>query len=1177
MRPTRKFFRQLLLCGIFLSVALFSGMAAALTPGTISGTAKDATDAVVPGAAVRLLGADTHAVQEAVTGGDGSFAFTGVAAGTYSLEVKSAGFELFRQQQVTLSDGGTVQLHVTLQIARQGESIQVNADASEAHVEISDTALGATVSGAQAAEMPLNGRSYTDLLGVQPGVIPAATNAPAASAGGGSFGAISPSGDLNPGQFSMNGQRETANGFLLNGANVVEGIAGAAAIIPNLDSIGEFRVLTNNFDAEYGNYSGGLINVTTKQGGDQVHGSVFEFMRNTALDARGFFDPTRAAYDQNQFGGTLGGPLFHGALHAFADYQGNRTTEGIETGLIPVPTVANREGIFSAQQLTGTVGGPYLAQMLSEKLGYTVTQGDTFAQVFPSGVIPQAAWSAPAVDLLHTVPLPNDGASTFSTASNAETINDNKTSLRLDGHTRFGSLSGYYFYDSFGLSNPYPVAQGGASVPGFSARSSGVAQLVQVSDTMTFGATRVNEALFSYMRNDNRMGEPVGGLGVSLASQGFATASDGGILPVYPAQQGVETLVFNSYTVGTDPFSNHQVNQTYGFNDTFSDALGKHVLMAGLQSHFDFVLQNIDLISNGEFQFFGTQTGMDFADFLLGLPSTFQQSYTPAFDNRDRYLGLFAQDSWRLKPNVTLNYGVRWEYLPAWSLAGEQNATFIPGDQSLKFPGAPLGYVFPGDEAPGGATIPSTITKTALNDFSPRIGIAWSPAGDGGIVRALTGGAGKTSIRAGFGRFFTAVEGLTTSYQTGNPPYGLQYASPEPPLFAQPFVGSLTGTVYTQPFPLMAPPANVSRSHPDDSVNWSTFAPLSGAVGYYYKNPVPYALNYFVSIERQAGKNTVATVSYIGSESHHLVTLLSANPGNPAQCLSLSQTSEVAAGSPTCGPFGENGVYTAANGTVVNGTRSELGPNFGSDAWFYNYGNAAYGSLEASVKHSSHRLTLDASYTLSKSLDDGSNLQEQLFPFNHALRRGVSSFDIRHAALASYRYALPLDELVDGPARLRDGWAITGITRFSSGLPVTMVDFGDHSLIGSNNQGVNGSGSDEPYLAAGPLGINHHPANHLPYVNTALFSVAPLGSPGNSPRRPFYGPGTENFDMALLKTTPLWGDKQLELRWETFNTFNHSQFFGASTVNGNINSPTFGDVVSAMPGRVMQIAAKVKF
>lgn len=1166
----------LLSFSLLLAFLLLGRSIWAETGGRITGTARDQTGAIVSGATISLSNVLNGVKLTTVTDTEGAYTFPIVPVASYTIEASSQGFQPYRRTGIVVDINSALQVNLLLHVEDLNQTVEVTEDSGAVHVETADTALGQVITSQRVTEVPLNGRSYTDLLAIQAGVTPATTNAPAVQAGAGNFGAIAPSGDLNPGQFSMNGQRESANGFLLNDANVVESIASAAAIVPNLDSIAEFRILTSNFDAQYGNYSGGLVNVVTKSGTKQIHGSVFEFLRNTKLDAQGFFDPQRSQFNQNQFGGTVGGPIRKDNLFFFTDYQGSRTVQGIATGLIPVPTLANRQGQFSAQDLSGTVAGPYLAQTLTQRLGRPISQGEAFSQIFPDGVIPQSAWSIPAQRLLQYIPLPNSGPGNFTSASNAQRIYDNKVSGRIDAYTELGNLSAYYFFDTYNLNNPYPVQQGGATVPGFNALSSGRSQFVKVSDTKTFGSSKVNELLFSYMRNSNNLGQPAGGLGVSLASQGFADASDGGILPLYPNQQGVETVVFNSFTIGTVPFSNNQVNQTYGVNENFSYVHGKHLLMAGGQAHFDYVLQNINLISNGEFQFFGSQSGSDFADFLLGLPSTYQQSYTPAFDNRNKYIGLFAQDSWHIKSNLTLNYGLRWEYMPAWSLAGEQVATFIPGVQSIKFPGAPLGYVFPGDQLQDGRTIPSTIAQTSMLDFSPRIGLAWSPDGSG-ILGKLTGGPGKTSIRAGFGRFYTAIEGLTTAYQTGNPPYGLQYSSPESPLFDRPFIGSLTGTQVTQPFPLIEPPSNVSRSNPDNSVDWNSFSPLSGAVGYYYKNPVPYALNYFLSLQREMGSKTVMTVNYIGSQSHHLITLLSANPGDPNLCLSVSQTSQVAPGSATCGAFGENGVYTKADGTVINSTRTTLGPNFGSVAWFYNYGNANYNSMQLSVNHTTKRLSLLASYTFGKSIDNASNLQEQLDPFNHNLRRGISSFDIRHNFVASYRYELPIEELIHHSPRMTQGWAVTGITRFSTGIPITIVDFDDNSLIGSNNQGVNGTGMDLPNLAQGSLHINHNPSNGKPYFDTSLFSIAPLGSPGNSPRRPLYGPGMENFDMALLKTTPLWGEKSMEFRWETFNTFNHSQFFGSGSVNGNINSSTFGQVVTATAPRIMQVAIKVKF
>jgi len=385
-------------------------------------------------------------------------------------------------------------------------------------VEKADTQLGQTLTTQRITEVPLNGRSYTDLLAVQTGVAPVTTSATSSTSSGGSFGAVAVSGGLNPGLFSVNGQRESANGFILNGANVEEGVAEGAAIIPNLDSISEFRVLTSNFDAEYGNYSGGLISVITKSGTNQLHGSVFEFLRNTDLDARGFFDPERAPYHQNQFGGTLGGPIKKDKVFFFGDYQGTRNVQGIETGLLPVPSLVDRTGDLSdlSSSLTGAVKGSYMANLLTQRLGYGVSDGQPFYTpgctssvqcVFPNAVIPQRAWSVPAQHLLQYIPLPNIGANEYSNASLAQQLNDGKGSTRVDAQTSWlGTIGAYYFIDSYNLNNPYPTQQGGANVPGFNALSNGRSQLANLSDTKTFGPTVVNEFRLSYMRDLNNLG-----------------------------------------------------------------------------------------------------------------------------------------------------------------------------------------------------------------------------------------------------------------------------------------------------------------------------------------------------------------------------------------------------------------------------------------------------------------------------------------------------------------------------------------------------------------------------------------------------------------------------------------------------------------------------------------------
>lgn len=1164
---------------------LLPAAARAAESGRITGTVTDQSGAVIPNAKVHLVSDATHTAQDTETGGDGSYSFPVVPVGSYTIKVTANGFTPVAKTGIVVTISGSLTEDFALAIGAQSQTVEVSAAAAQ--VETADTELGETLGDQKISAVPLNGRSYTDLLSTQSGVTPITTSAAQSGSSGGSFAsAIAPSGGLDPGQFSISGQRESANGFMLNGADVVEAIASAAAVIPNLDSIAEYRILTTNSDAEYGNYSGGLVGVETKSGTNTLHGSAFEFLRNTQLDAIGYFDSERPTYIQNQFGGTLGGPLRKQKLFLFVDYQGTRNVQGIETPQIPVPSMQDRGGnLADIAAFNGTVTDSYFASQLSAQLGKPIAVGTeqyyypgcTAASnppcVFPNGVIPQSVWSAPAKYLLQFIPNPTttcDGQPCFQTDAYKEDLNDDKGSLRLDAKNPYGDLSGYYFIDTYNVNNPYGTAQGGANLPGFAALSNGTAQLFILSDIKSFGDNTVTEARLSYLRNANDLGQPQGGLGVTPAQEGFVSAAQGGFLPQAPAQEGVVAVNFNNYTIGSSPFTLDQVDNTYQAYWAITHTTGAHTLKAGVEAHVDRVKQVINLQSNGQFNFYGNQTGSDFADFLLGVPSQYVQGFTPPFHDDSRYIGMFAQDSWKATTHLVLNYGLRWEYIRPWSEENLQSAELIPGENSVKFPGAPTGLVFAGD--PG---VPSTLAPTPLNDFSPRAGLAYSLGAADGFASHVFGKPGSSSIRVGFGRYFTAIEGATLSFATGDSPWGLTYVSAEPPLFAAPFIGAQTGTQYPQPFPVVAPPANASPQHPY-TLNWSQYEPVNGVDTYYYKNRTPYAENYYLSFQRQIRNNTILTVQYIGSEGHHLIALLPANPGNPSLCLSLSQPGEVAPGTPTCGPFGENEVYTAANGTIVNGTRAPFGNAIGTTAYFYNYGNSVYNSLQTSLNYTAKHATLQASYTYGKSLDDASSFQEQLYPYDYHLRRSISSFDLRHSFVASYRYDLPFDRFF-ASNKLTEDWSLTGITRFSTGVPITLFDFDDNSLIGSGNNGVNGIGADMPNFTPGPLQINHNPRNGQPYFNTSLFSIAPLGSPGDAKRRFFYGPGIENWDMALLKTIPFHDVRALELRLETFNTFNHAQFDGASSVNGNITTSTFGQVVSAASPRIAQVAAKFNF
>jgi len=1170
------------LAAVMLAVHMSAAALNAAVTGSISGSITDPTGSVIPGVTVIVTNTAQNVQTKTTTDAKGVYTFPSLPVGRYDLKTDVQGFKPQSRSDLAVDLDSHLQVDLSLELAEQVEEITVAENAL--HVETQSTQVGEIVTSKQMTSVALNGRSYTDLLALQPGIVPMSTQQPDSVVMAGATVAINPSGTLNPGNQSISGQREDANGFMVNGADVKELQNGGTLIIPDLDSLAEFRLLTNNFDAEYGNYAGGVVNAVTKSGSNNLHGTGFEFLRNTDLDARNFFSPDRSFFHQNQFGGTVGGPIRKDKVFFFGDYQGTRTTEGIDSGLIAVPSLADRSGNLFDQRaglIGNTVSGPYLANLLAQKLGYAVGSGEPYyfpgcantQCVFPGAVIPQRVWSAPAQHLLQYIPLPNVGPNTFSTGAQAETVRDDKASFRIDQNTeRWGLFTAYYFIDDFQLNNPYPTGQGGASVPGFNALNLGRGQLITLGHTKTFGATLVNEARLSFMRSSNTVGQPVGGVGPSLASQGFETGvGTPGIVPLAPKIEGIENVIFNSFVMGTPITNLKQANNTWGINDNVSKVWGSHTFKFGFQGSYEQINVNPNPTYNGSFLFAGTETGVDFADFLIGVASNYNQADSQTYYERHKYAAAFAQDSWRIRPDLTLNYGVRWDLMQYWYEKYNQMPTFSLGQQSQVFPTAPLGLVYPTD-----AGVPRTLVPQA-NKFSPRLGIAWSPGKTDGLLGKIIGASGTTSIRAGYGMFYSVVQGQSLAFDLPQPPYGLSYTSPGPPLFATPFITASNGAFSGNPFPLNFPPLNTTSNHPDPNINFSMFEPIQGATGPNPANTYPYNENYFLSVERQFGVNTLFSVAYVGSQAHHLLLTYSVNPGNPAQCLMLSKRADVASGSATCGPFGEDTQYVSASGQVFNGTRGPFGSAFGNDDFEGSFGNSTYNSLQVTLRHSGHGLTYLIGYTYSKSIDEASALGDTVNPFDYKATRALSAWDLRHNFVASYDYQLPIEKLIRRWRVLTQGWSVSGITRVSSGFPVTIKSNNDNSLQGSIPNGVNNYSLDTADYNGAPLDLNGNPRNGLPYFNPAAFAESALGSPGNVSRRSFYGPGMLNFDLALLKDFKLPEEKLLQLRVETFNTFNHAQFFGPAAVNGNIDSPLFGQVVKAAAPRLMQLALKFTF
>jgi hypothetical protein len=1147
------------LCTLALLLVLGISVANAAITGSISGTVTDPTGSVVPGASVTAHNTETGIDTATQTNAQGFYSFPALPIGKYEVSIKATGFKDYRQTGLTLD--ATVALRVDAAMEVGAVAVEVTVQSSTVHVDTASSQMGEIIGGTKMTTLPLNGRAYTDLLALQPGVV-------AVTAG--TYHSQDVSGNLNSGNLSVGGQRESANGFVVNGGSVQEGTSMGTSVIPDLDSIAEFRIITNNGEAEYGNYAGAQVYVVTKSGTNQLHGSGFEFLRNNSLDSRNFYSSERGILRQNQFGGTIGGPILHDKLFFFGDYQGWRRTKGVDSGLVLVPSPAMKTGDLSAvsDQLTGVVNGGFWADKLSQTLGYAVMPGEPYYTpgctssancVFPNARIPQSAWGAPVKSLMQYIPDPNNG-DYFTTSAYPDSLTDNKMSGRIDANTRVGMISGYYFWDDYDHLDPRTTS----NLPGFSNSTIGRAQQINLGVTKSFGPNSVNEFRLNYVRNSYTAGQPVGGLGPTLSSQGFT-----GIVPGGP--EGVEPVGFNTFSIGINAYYNRHVNNTFQILDNFSKVTGTHTLKFGAQYKYDQITDFEFGAKNGTFTFNGTETGNDFADFLISAPSDYQQGAQIPMYTRARYFGAYFQDTWRYRSNLTLTYGLRYEFASPWWEAHNQIETLKPGLQSKVFPGAPTGWVFPTDDG-----IPPTLAPTRYNNFAPRIGLAYSPSATGGFLGRLLGKPGETSVRAGFGVYFTAFEDLTSFNEVGDAPYGFFWVSPVPPLFANPFIDRATGNDQGQRFPAPFPPLNVSASNPDNSIDWSKLTPIISSPGFYYDNRLPYAEHYSLSIQRQFGGNTLLSLAYVGTQAHRLLSDVESNPGDPALCLSVSQVSQVMPGTATCGPDGENGVYYPITGGTIVGTRHRFPNEIGSNGWFATMGNSNYNSLQTSLRHTSGRLDFLLGYTFSKVMDDASNWgnRGQINVVNTKLGKALSAVDMAHNFVASYSYEMPFDRLAKGKyPRLTGGWLITGVTTFATGLPVWIRENDDRSLLGTRFTGPTGQGIDVPDFHPGPLNITD-PRTGQEYFNTSLFTREPLGQLGTANRQFFHGPGLNQWNLAILKNLRLTESKTLQFRGELFNAFNHAQFINPT---GNILSGAFGIVTSARDARIGQLGIKFNF
>lgn len=1174
----------------FAVALLTASLFAQSTGGRIIGRVTDPTGAVVPGVKVTLTNDQTGISRTVQTDGSGNYTFVETAVGQYHLDFQQKGFKKTTRQGITVNLNQVVSADIQLEVGAEEQMVEVSAEAPL--VETTSTQLGAVVNQRSVSNLPLNARDTYQLLQLQPGVQTQLGGNSDLFYGSGSAGSV-----------SVNGGRGRSNNFSVNGGDANDQFVNLPTVQPSPDSISEFRVLTNTFDAEYGRNSGAVVNVITKSGTNSWHGDVYEFLRNKVLNSKGYFDSVKPDFIQNQFGATFGGPIKKDRTFFFMSYEGRRIKAGKSSDVVAVPTDAERGGDFSAgPAFAGGITDQTVADALNARPGCSSaisTAGGTapaagvaWSSVFPNNQIPTACMDPLAVDLLAYVPHENLATGGYQSVVNSLEQQDQFT-FRFDHQiTLSQEFSAYYYFTDHGLTQPFAFfQQAGANVPGFGNSLGERNQQINLSHTWTINERTVNEFRFTYNREGQRKFQhpqttsDIHSSCPTLSGAncfGGGLTSGGGAIGIEPGltanHEGLPFIVVNGgFTIGNN-FEGElpQVGNTFQWTDNITRTKGNHTMKFGVdvrRQRFDqFYYYNV----NGTYTFDGSTSANavysadNYPSYLLGIADNYSQGSGQVEHVRSTSLYLFAQDSWKIKPNVTLNYGLRWELdTPIADISGHVQ-TFRPGQATTMYPcqlsatnplaatyGStdcsptgpaaalfPLGLVFPGD-----AGIPPGMTSTYYHSFAPRIGLAYSPGWSSGLLKKLTGGPGKTSIRMGYGMFYNPIEQLVLAQFGAEPPFGgSNYITS--PQFNTPFLDQ-SGTQYPNPYV-----NGVFNPIPGQPVDWSMFRPLLLFGEFQPHLRSQYSDQYNIGIQREIGKDVVLQIGFVGSQAHRLLMTHDLNAANQATCNGLNQLippSGTSTSNLFCGPNSGDGFFfvdpttpvpagmnslvlpyggpgggpmtlqlvpgstvgaTAPNGITLVGLRPYSSPlcqplsagGVGCPAdglpVFSNIyaqdtiGNSNYNSLQVSVeKRFSHGLQLQGAYTWSKSIDQGSSFEDILNPMNFAATRSLSLFDVRHRFVLSYYWELPVPHYEGAKSKLLNGWATSGIVSVQSGFPIRIYSLSDNELQSSTFDFIAAGEPDQlaPFVTQDP----HHGGCALGTGPTAL-----VGTGGPIPCQP---------------------------------------------------------------------------
>jgi len=1192
----------LLLAIVTLPLALF-----AQVTGQITGTVRDNTGAVVSGAKVTIHDTAKGVDRTTTSNSDGEYLVSGLPVGTYDVSVAAPGFKTYNAKALKLDIGQKARVDVEMAVGAVNTEVVVQG-ADVAQVETQSSDLSGVVSGKQITQLQLNGRNFTQLVTLVPGV---------SNQTGQDEGQVGIAGNVS---FSINGGRTEYNNWELDGGdNMDNGSNNTLNVYPSLESISEFRVLTSNYGAQYGRNGSGTVEVETKSGTNQFHGNVFEFVRNDAFNARPYFQNSVPPYKKNDFGYTIGGPVFIPNLYNTdkkktfffwsQDWRRNRVPRDFNA---LVPSVAERAGDFSAICASDPSHCPTINGVPTPNLA-------TVPAFQQSKAVSQA--------LLTLIPLPTnvtpEGSKFIAAVSEPE--NWREELIRVDHNfTDNMRLTFRYIHDSWEQNQAIPLWTNAGSFPtlGTDFKGPGVSLVTRLSNT--FSPTLLNEFVFSYttdhiILNNNRNWQRPAGLPIGDLFGG----NGDGIMPGFNLVTDLYGGGFGQ-DAGYIPNGVYNSNPTYTYRDNITKILGKHNLQFGAYAAFGQKNELGGELSAGSIPGYitfddtsgGVSSGNAFADLLLGYVTSFgQQDKRIKYYNRYKIVEPYFQDDWRITSRLTLNLGLRLSLYGTYREKQKQAFNFDPAryvfGQTTVDPssGEVLGLTANGlppsvTNLPNGIVqcgvtpgVPVSCMEGHLFNPAPRIGFAWDPTG-----------TGKTAIRGGYGVFFEHAngnEGNTESLENSPP---LATTVQQNNVGGNGFAGQPSG------YALIGTNAGTPQGQLPLSVN---SIPT--------KAVWPYIQQWHFDVQHEVIKNTVATVSYVGSKGTHLnrqtnlgqlrPVPLSQNPYAPGEAIGggdcgptdpvtgdllfvdafgVPTQAKTPSGTPV--PYGGPGILSPAVnlGVAACGTNQDPFrpfPGYGDITHLEWKSSSIYHALQTSVRRNVGGLQMQFAYTYSHSIDDSSDRFDGSFvnSYDPAANRASSNFDQRHIVNLSWVWDVPIFKNPGFANKVLGGWQYSGIFSYSTGAPYSVVFSGDNAGV------ANGVGSSSrPDVIGDPRsGIVQSQLDGFgPLFGNPNAFVTPRGLTfGDSGRNNMRNPNRSNFDMALFKHFKFTERLSFEFRAEAFNVFNHTQWScvagdsGSAASNIGCGNNTFSTdptsgflrVSDTHNPRILQLGAKFIF